>query len=119
MSSVVSRYQLGFAFHAGSLTVPFSAFMTGPKRNVRARDELVTAVEWADAGPAQVFMKVGTRNAMVIAVAGLALVADRARKRVGVGHSTVYKMIAAGEFRRQLKLSEHMSVWVESVVKLS
>src|SRR6266481_2444407 len=26
LSSVVSRYQLGFAFHAGSLTVPFSAF---------------------------------------------------------------------------------------------
>jgi CO/xanthine dehydrogenase FAD-binding subunit len=30
-------------------------------------------------------MKVGTRNAMVIAVAGLALVVDRSRRRVGVG----------------------------------
>jgi len=69
----------------GARVVPFSAFMTGPKKNVRARDELVTAVEWDDAGPAQVFMKVGTRNAMVIAIAGLALVADRARKRVGIG----------------------------------
>ncbi len=69
----------------GARVVPFSAFMTGPKTNVRARDELVTAVEWNDAGPAQVFMKVGTRNAMVIAVAGLALVVDRARKRVGIG----------------------------------
>jgi len=65
--------------------VPFADFMTGPKKNVRARDELVTAIEWDDAGPAQVFMKVGTRNAMVIAVAGLALVADRARKRIGTG----------------------------------
>ncbi|MHB8632228.1 MAG: FAD binding domain-containing protein [Candidatus Limnocylindria bacterium] len=69
----------------GTRAVPFSAFMTGPKKNVRAPDELVTAVEWAAAGPAQVFMKVGTRNAMVIAVAGLALVADRARKRLGIG----------------------------------
>ena len=69
----------------GARTVRFAEFMTGPKKNVRAADELVTAVEWAAAGPAQVFMKVGTRNAMVIAVAGLALVADRARKRVGVG----------------------------------
>jgi CO/xanthine dehydrogenase FAD-binding subunit len=69
----------------GARVVPFSAFMTGPKKNVRAPDELVTAVEWDDAGPAQVFMKVGTRNAMVIAVAGLALVADRRRKRIGVG----------------------------------
>ncbi len=68
----------------GTRVVPFSAFMTGPKKNVRARDELVTSVEWEDAGPSQVFMKVGTRNAMVIAVVSLALVADRARKRVGI-----------------------------------
>jgi len=69
----------------GSRTVKFAEFLTGPKKNVRASDELVTALEWHDAGPAQVFMKVGTRNAMVIAVAGLALVVDRARKRVGIG----------------------------------
>jgi CO/xanthine dehydrogenase FAD-binding subunit len=69
----------------GARVVPFADFMTGPKKNVRARDELVTGVEWDDAGAAQVFMKVGTRNAMVISVAGLALVADRARKRVGIG----------------------------------
>jgi CO/xanthine dehydrogenase FAD-binding subunit len=69
----------------GSRVVPFADFTTGPKKNVRAADEIVIGVEWLDAGPAQVFMKVGTRNAMVIAVAGLALVADRARKRIGVG----------------------------------
>ena len=69
----------------GSRVVRFGDFMVGPKKNVRARAELVTAVEWDDAGPAQVFMKVGTRNAMVIAVAGLALVADRVRRRVGIG----------------------------------
>ena len=66
-------------------SLPLTRFMTGPKKNLRAPDELVTALEWNDAGPAQVFMKVGTRNAMVIAVAGLALVADRARRRVGTG----------------------------------
>src|SRR5216683_409745 len=69
----------------GARVVPFTEFMTGPKKNIRVRDELVIAVEWDDAGPAQVFMKVGTRNAMVIAVAGLALVADRENKRIGVG----------------------------------
>lgn len=69
----------------GARAVSFADFMTGPKKNVRATDELVIALEWNDAGPAQVFMKVGSRNAMVIAVAGLALVADRARRRVGVG----------------------------------
>ena len=66
-------------------SVRFTEFMTGPKKNVRARNELVTRIGWERAGPAQVFMKVGTRNAMVIGVAGLALVADRARKRVGIG----------------------------------
>jgi len=69
----------------GHRTVKFADFMTGPKKNVRAADELVTEIEWNDAGPCQAFMKVGTRNAMVIAVAGLALVVDRDRKRVGIG----------------------------------
>jgi CO/xanthine dehydrogenase FAD-binding subunit len=70
---------------AGERRVKFADFMTGPKKNVRRHDEIVFAAEWDDAGPAQTFMKVGTRNAMVIAVAGLALVVDRARRRVGVG----------------------------------
>ena len=69
----------------GERRVPFVDFMTGPKKSVRRPDELIVAAEWDDAGPAQTFMKVGTRNAMVIAVAGLALVVDRERRRVGVG----------------------------------
>jgi CO/xanthine dehydrogenase FAD-binding subunit len=69
----------------GERRVRFVDFMTGPKRSVRRPDELVVAAEWDDAGPAQTFMKVGTRNAMVIAVAGLAVVVDRSRRRVGVG----------------------------------
>src|SRR3989454_1454282 len=70
---------------AGERRVPFADYMTGPKKSVRRADELIVAAEGDDAGPAQTFMKVGTRNAMVIAVAGLALVVDRARRRVGVG----------------------------------
>jgi CO/xanthine dehydrogenase FAD-binding subunit len=69
----------------GERRVPFTDFMTGPKKTVRRPDELIVAAEWNDAGPAQTFMKVGTRNAMVIAVAGLALVVDRTRRRVGIG----------------------------------
>jgi len=70
---------------SGERRVPFTEFMTGPKKNVRRSDELIVSAEWDDAGPSQTFMKVGTRNAMVIAVAGLALVVDRERKRVGIG----------------------------------
>lgn len=69
----------------GERRVPFGAFMTGPKKSVRRPDELIVAAEWDDAGSAQTFMKVGTRNAMVIAVAGLALVVDRKRRRIGIG----------------------------------
>ena len=87
---------------SGERRVPFTEFMTGPKKNVRRADELVVAAEWEDAGPAQTFMKVGTRNAMVIAVAGLALVLDRARRRVGVGLGscgpTILRAAAAERF---------------------
>lgn len=68
----------------GERRVAFAEWMTGPKRNVRERDEIVVAAEWLPSGGAQTFMKVGSRNAMVIAVASLALVVDRARGRVGV-----------------------------------
>jgi CO/xanthine dehydrogenase FAD-binding subunit len=68
----------------GERRVPFGEFMTGPKRSVKRRDEVILAAEYSDAGRAQTFIKVGTRNAMVIAVASLALVIDRARRRVGV-----------------------------------
>ena len=90
----------------GERRVPFTEFMTGPKKNVRRADELVVAAEWDDAGPAQTFMKVGTRNAMVIAVAGLALVVDRARRRVGVGLGscgpTILRATAAEHFATAL-----------------
>jgi CO/xanthine dehydrogenase FAD-binding subunit len=69
---------------SGERRVPFTQYMTGPKKSVRRADELVIAAEWDDAGEAQVFMKAGTRNAMVIAIASLALVIDRSRKRVGI-----------------------------------
>jgi CO/xanthine dehydrogenase FAD-binding subunit len=65
--------------------VTFGDFMTGPKKSVRRPDELIVAAEWEDAGPAQTYMFAATRNAMAISIAGLALVVDRARRRVGVG----------------------------------
>jgi CO/xanthine dehydrogenase FAD-binding subunit len=68
----------------GERRLPFGEFMTGPKRSARAADEIVVGAEWSDPGPAQTFLKVGTRNAMVIAVASLCLVIDRARRAVRV-----------------------------------
>ena len=69
----------------GERRVAFADFMTGPKKSVRRADELIVAAEWDDAGAAQTYMFAATRNAMAISIAGLALVVDRARRRVGVG----------------------------------
>jgi CO/xanthine dehydrogenase FAD-binding subunit len=69
----------------GERRVAFGDFMTGPKKSVRRPDELIVAAEWDDAGAAQTYMFAATRNAMAISIAGLALVVDRAKRRVGVG----------------------------------
>ena len=63
----------------GVRTLPLREFLVGPKRNATASDELITAVRVVPSGAAQTFMKVGPRNAMVIAVCSLAVVADRER----------------------------------------
>ncbi|HXH89879.1 MAG TPA: FAD binding domain-containing protein [Gaiellaceae bacterium] len=63
----------------GIRTIALVDFLVGPKRNALEPDELVLAVRLDPSGAPQTFMKVGPRNAMVIAVCSLALVADRER----------------------------------------
>jgi CO/xanthine dehydrogenase FAD-binding subunit len=66
----------------GDRSLPLTDFLTGPKRNALADDELITGVlVRADRAP-QTFMKVGPRNAMVISVVSLALTVDRERDQV-------------------------------------
>jgi CO/xanthine dehydrogenase FAD-binding subunit len=57
----------------GTRLVPAAEFFTGPKRNALAPDELITAVLVPTAPGPQQFAKIGTRNAMVIAVCAFAL----------------------------------------------
>ena len=57
----------------GRRLIPVAGFFTGPKRNALADDELITAVLIPVAPGPQQFAKVGTRNAMVIAVCAFAL----------------------------------------------
>ncbi|UVS78095.1 xanthine dehydrogenase family protein subunit M [Actinokineospora sp. UTMC 2448] len=69
----------------GTRTVPAREFFTGPKKSVLEPDELVTAVLVpAPRGPQQ-FAKVGTRNAMVIAVCSFAVALDTEALTVGTG----------------------------------
>ena len=69
----------------GSRVVPVEEFYTGPKRQVLEPDELISAFLVRPATGPQQFSKVGTRNAMVIAVASFAVVLDPPAQRVGTG----------------------------------
>ena len=69
----------------GTRRIPIDEFFTGPKQHGLAPDELIAAfVVKAAAGPEQ-FSKVGTRNAMVIAVTSFALALDPSAQTVGTG----------------------------------
>ena len=57
----------------GTRRLPLLDFITGVKQNALAPDELITAVWVTPSGAPQTFMKVGPRNAMVIAVVSLCL----------------------------------------------
>lgn len=86
----------------GTRLIPAEEFYLGVKRNALAPDELIIAVHLpADAGPQQ-FAKVGTRNAMVIAVCSfaLALHPGKAEIRAAVGSAapTPRRATAAEDF---------------------
>jgi CO/xanthine dehydrogenase FAD-binding subunit len=61
---------------AGSRSVPFDEFMTGPKRTSLLPGELIEAVSVPVFAGWQGYAKVGVRNAMVISNAGACLAVD-------------------------------------------
>ncbi|MET1061023.1 MAG: FAD binding domain-containing protein [Nocardioides sp.] len=71
----------------GVRRVPVHEFYTGVKKHAGRSDELITAVWVGPATGPQQFSKIGTRNAMVIAVAafGIALHPDTRRVGAGIG----------------------------------
>jgi CO/xanthine dehydrogenase FAD-binding subunit len=68
-----SDAEVELASRAGSRRIGVGEFVTGPKRNCLADDELIAAFLIPPADGPQQFAKIGTRNAMVIAVCSLAL----------------------------------------------
>jgi CO/xanthine dehydrogenase FAD-binding subunit len=91
------RASIEVASVRGARSVPAREFFTGPGRSVLAQDEIVTAVRVPVAAGAEQFAKLGPRNAMVIAVASVALTLDPGRRRVGcaVGSSAPTPVAAA------------------------
>jgi len=78
-----SEADVELASTRGTRRVPVVEFITGPKRNVLEPDELIAAVHVKPARGAQQFSKIGTRNAMVIAVCSFAIALDDERRTVG------------------------------------
>ena len=69
----------------GVRRIPAAEFYTGVKRNALAADELLAAILIAPASGPQQFCKIGTRNAMVIAVSAFGLALHPQRHAVGTG----------------------------------
>jgi len=76
---LVEGAEVELASVRGVRRMALSDFLVGPKKNAAEPDELIAAVRVEPSGAPQTFMKVGPRNAMVIAVCSLAVAADRAR----------------------------------------
>jgi CO/xanthine dehydrogenase FAD-binding subunit len=76
---LVEGAEVELASVRGTRRMPVRDFLVGPKQNALEPDELITAVYVEPSGAPQTFMKIGPRNAMVIAVCSLALAADRGR----------------------------------------
>ncbi|MGH3137330.1 MAG: FAD binding domain-containing protein [Gaiellaceae bacterium] len=79
---LIEGAEIELASVRGTRRVPLTEFLVGPKRNSLEDDELIVAALVRPSGEPQTFMKVGPRNAMVIAVCSLALVADRKRGEI-------------------------------------
>jgi CO/xanthine dehydrogenase FAD-binding subunit len=79
---LVSQAQLVLQSTSGERTIPLADFLVGPKQNALAVDELIVAVVVPATGSRQTFMKIGPRNAMVIAVVSLAVLVDEERGEV-------------------------------------
>jgi CO/xanthine dehydrogenase FAD-binding subunit len=75
--------EIELASTRGTRRLPIADFITGPKRNVLEADELITAFLVPRAKGPQQFSKIGTRNAMVIAVCSFSLALDTDARTVG------------------------------------
>ena len=79
----VSDAEVELASTNGTRSVPVVEFITGPKRNAMRPDELIAAFHIPRAEGPQQYAKIGTRNAMVIAVCAFGLALHPEQRKVG------------------------------------
>ena len=74
---------------AGDRTLPLAEFVTGVKRTALQQGEIIREVRVPRLRGPQQFLKVGTRNAMVISIVVCGLAVDRAGRSVRLGLGSV------------------------------
>jgi CO/xanthine dehydrogenase FAD-binding subunit len=78
-------------------SVPWREFLKGVKQTAREPGELILGARWnVPTGPGS-FSKIGTRNAMVIAVASLCLQLDEPTRRVRIALGSVAPTVVRAE----------------------
>lgn len=78
----------------GVRVVPIHEFLLGPKQNALAPDELIAAVLVPRRAGTATFMKVGPRNAMVIAIASLALQVDLDQNEIRAAYGSAGPVVS-------------------------
>jgi CO/xanthine dehydrogenase FAD-binding subunit len=92
----------------GERDIPLPEFVVGPKRNVLAADELILGVSLPAQESRQTFMKVGPRNAMVIAVVSLALRVD-GELRAAFGSAGPVPVLVRGSLEEAESFAERVA----------
>ena len=78
-----SDAEVELASTEGTRIVPIEEFVTGPKKNVLESNELISAFCVPEAEGPQQYSKIGTRNAMVIALCSFGLALHPEQRKVG------------------------------------
>jgi CO/xanthine dehydrogenase FAD-binding subunit len=73
----------------GQRSLPWNEFIVGVKKTALRPDELILGARWKSVRGTGSFSKIGTRNAMVISVAGLCLILDEEGRNLRVALGSV------------------------------
>lgn len=92
---LVAGAKVVLASARGERRVQLGEFLVGPKRTLLADDELIVGVAAEVAAERETFLKVGPRNAMVIAVVSLALRVDGELRAAFGSAGPVAKLVRA------------------------
>jgi CO/xanthine dehydrogenase FAD-binding subunit len=93
----------------GERELPLEEFLLGPKRNDLAEDELIAGVTVDPAQGRETFMKVGPRNAMVIAVVSLALRVEDGELLAAYGSAGPVPTLVRGDVGEAEQLADRVA----------